>query len=111
MNAPPLQPIASGNEDRIRDLLEHLVAAFEEYCEGEEELPYIDAFMGVHNFHKAIVFDLAQRQELTAESLAQFVQMAADTFQQAMDEMKEYPEDDNRPPHPRGDSGTPPWTV
>ena len=35
--------------------------------ETAEPLQYLDAFMGVHNFHKLIVLDLADRSGFTGE--------------------------------------------
>jgi hypothetical protein len=76
---PPL--VASADPVRTRHLMDHLIAAFEQYCnEAAAELPFIDAFMGVHNFHKAIVLDLAERQGLTGTARALFLQMAIVTF-------------------------------
>lgn len=78
--------LTAADPARVRDLLEHLLAAFEEYCNAAEiPLPFNDAFMAAHNFHKAIVFDLAERGPLTGEVRRLFLQSAADTFRMAME--------------------------
>lgn len=80
--------LTAANLDRTRKLMEHLVAAFEQYCNevSEEEVPYVDAFMAVHNFHKAIVLDLAHRGEMDPDTRRFFIQTAIDTFTEAMEQ-------------------------
>jgi hypothetical protein len=76
--------VTAADPVRTRALMDHLLRAFEEYCNAAEiELPYVDAFMGVHNFHKAIVLDLAERQGLRGEGRRLFIAMAVDTFAEA----------------------------
>ena len=72
---------------RTRALMEHLVRAFEEFCNNVSgvEVPYIDAFMGFHNAHKVIVLDLAARQGLTGSARRLFLRMARDTWDEAID--------------------------
>lgn len=69
---------------RTRALMEHLVAAFEAYV-SDHETPYVDAFMGAHNFHKAILFDLISRAAESPEHRRFMLQAARDTWIQAIE--------------------------
>ena len=69
----------------VEALCNRLVAAFERFADEEVEkhpegLSYLDALMGVHNFHKAIVLDLEHR---TGDRLVRRV--AIDTFRRALE--------------------------
>lgn len=83
-------PIDPANPIAVEALCRHLAAAFEEYCNrpDSEELPFIDALMGVHNFHKLIVFDVIDRTKEQSPVPAVYSRglrtMAAQTFTQAM---------------------------
>lgn len=82
-------PVGAADPAKVRDLMEHLVRAFEEYCNSRpdgEQVQYLDAFMGFHNAHKAIVLDLVQRSELRGEARRTFLRMARDTWADAMEE-------------------------
>lgn len=85
------QHVGSANRERVTALANYLIHAFEEYMaeEGNAPLPFLDAFMGIHNFHKAIILDIADREEMVGERRAGFLKMAADTFDRAMREAKE----------------------
>ncbi len=82
--------LASADVEKTRAFMQWLVARFEEYVNevAKEEVDYVDAFMAVHNFHKAIVFDLADRCEMEGEGRKRFLQTAAATFAKAMEEGK-----------------------
>jgi hypothetical protein len=62
--------MATANPETIQRLMEHLVAAFEEFATDEvlrvpDGLTYLDALMGCHNFMKAIILDLEERTGTT----------------------------------------------
>lgn len=79
----------TANKRAVFDLMDHLRKAFEDFCNTyHEDVPYMDAFMGVHNFHKLIVRDIARRAAMPPEAMREFYQMAAATFQKAMDDEK-----------------------
>lgn len=80
----------------VRALCDYLVHAFEDYCNAgavTREIGYLDALMGIHNAHKAIVIDLAERVVAEGTLLRGgdplrarcFVyKLAVDTFAEAM---------------------------
>ena len=75
----------SANPVVVFDLTDHLRKAFEDFCNTyHEEVPYLDAFMGVHNFHKLIVLDIANRQEFTDTERRRFFKMAIDTLAEGL---------------------------
>lgn len=70
------------------DLMDHLRRAFEDFCNTyHKPIPFRDAFMAVHNFHKLIIADIAARCEMTDDDRATFLQMSVDTYQKAVDDM------------------------
>jgi hypothetical protein len=73
---------------KTRRLMEHLLQAFEQFCNevAEEPVSFIDAFMGAHNIHKAIIIDMADREELQGERRRILLHCAADTFRLAMEQ-------------------------
>lgn len=71
----------------VFDLMDHLRKSFEDFCNTyHKEIPYLDAFMGVHNFHKMIVMDIAARSNLKGPAKAIFLKLNRDTFDKAIDE-------------------------
>ena len=73
------------NRNVVFDLVEHLRKAFEEFCNTyHEDVPFIDAFMGCHNFHKLIIGDLIRRTKMDERTAAAFRAMATATWEQAM---------------------------
>jgi hypothetical protein len=59
--------VASADREVVKRLCEHLLAAFGEFADqmqaqSEEGLRYIDAYMGAHNFHKAVILELESRE-------------------------------------------------
>jgi hypothetical protein len=56
-----------GMADRatVEALAKHLVKAFEEFvnerANENNDVQYVDAFMGCHNFYKTIILDLEER--------------------------------------------------
>ncbi len=87
------QVTTATNTTQIFELMDDLRRAFETYVNEQaaekKEVGYIDAFMGVHNFHKLIIMDIADRGALQGEAKKLFYQMAADTFQKAINDLKE----------------------
>lgn len=81
-----LTPLAA-NPERVRDLLDYLIAAFETYYNevSPEPVNYMDAFMAAHNFHKALVLDLCARTDSPPRQRSFLLRLARDTFSQAMD--------------------------
>lgn len=70
----------------VFDLMDHLRRSFEEFCNTyHADIPFVDAFMGVHNFHKMIIKDIAFRKNMPDRARKLFFQMASDTFEKAMD--------------------------
>lgn len=85
--------LPQANKTQVFDLMDELRRTFEKHvnekaAEGQE-VGYMDAFMGAHNFHKLIVQDIADRAGFTGEARKMFFQMAADTFQQAVNVLKD----------------------
>jgi hypothetical protein len=77
--------IGQADKTRVFDLTEDLRKAFEKILnEYHEDVPFIDAFMAVHNFHKLVVLDLIDRQGLTGNAKKIFKKMAVDTFTTGM---------------------------
>jgi hypothetical protein len=75
----------TADKRRVFDLMDHLRRAFEDFCNTyHEPVPFMDAFMGVHNFHKLIIGDLIRRTEMPPDAAKAFATMAADTFRKAM---------------------------
>jgi hypothetical protein len=77
--------IASADRQRVFDLTEDLRKFYEKILnEYHEDVPYLDSFMVVHNFHKLIVLDIAQKEKITGKALTAFKKMAVDTFTEGM---------------------------
>jgi hypothetical protein len=75
--------IAAADPAAVRAMMEWLVARFEEHV-SEHGTAYMDAFMGCHNFHKAIVLDLAARDGAPREAQRLLLVMARDTWDDAI---------------------------
>jgi hypothetical protein len=78
-------PVAAADPQKVRALMDHLLRAFDGYV-SERTTDYLDALMAAHNFHKAIVLDLAERHGLEGRDRRLFLTMVDDTFHQAMEE-------------------------
>ncbi len=75
---------AAADAAKVLALMEALVACFEEYI-SERKTTYVDAFMGLHNFHKAILLDLLNREELPRADQRLYLRMARDTWAEAIE--------------------------
>jgi len=75
--------LAAADPSKVRALMEELVARFEEYV-SEHETAYLDAFMGIHNAHKAVVVGLARRDGAPKAAQRMLLVMARDTWADAM---------------------------
>lgn len=78
-------PVAMADEEQTRRFTEHLIRAFEAYV-SEHEPRQLDAIMALHNLHRAVVIDMAERNGLQGRNLRLFLTMVDDTFHQAMEE-------------------------
>lgn len=68
---------------RVEALCEAMVRAYEAYV-TEHETDLLDGMMGVHNFHKVIIFDLIRRTGMDTATADFLRRMAATTFDEAM---------------------------
>lgn len=87
MDKPVFETVESlrAHPGTVFDLQDHLRRAFEDFCNTyHKEVPYKDAFMGVHNFHKLIILDIARRAGMTGDARAMFLKLSSDTYMQAM---------------------------
>lgn len=64
-----MPPPLAANPDVVKALVDRLVDAFQEFADEQvrddpsgDGLAYLDAFMAVHNFHRAILLDLERRE-------------------------------------------------
>jgi hypothetical protein len=81
-----IEELGRANEATVKALMDHLLRAYEEFInQWPEDVPYIDAFMGVHNFHVVAILDIERRQQLSPEMQLFFRKLAADTFALAME--------------------------
>lgn len=78
--------VGVADREVVKDLMEHLNAAFEQFAEDlvrRDEtgagLTYLDAMMGCHNFYKRIILDLEHR---TGSTIIR--QTAVDTLRAAL---------------------------
>lgn len=78
----------AANEEMVRRMTEHLVAAFEQFIDQElaagHEVGYLDSFMAAHNFHCSIVFHLEREANFEPKAAQMFRRMAVDTFSERM---------------------------
>lgn len=82
-----MEELTRANEKTVRALLDHLLAAFEEfYNTYPEPVDYVDGFMAAHNFHVVIVLDLEHRIKATPEQQLFWRKVAIDTFTKAMED-------------------------
>lgn len=72
------------DDGEVRGLIAHLIAAFEAYVD-EHETSVPSGFMAAHNFHKAIVIDIAKRSARSLEERRLVLTLAIDTFAQAIE--------------------------
>jgi hypothetical protein len=78
--------LPAADREKVQAILEYLVSAFERLCnESPEPIEYLNAAMGVHNFHKAILFDLTERAEMPQEQRRVFLTAMRHTFDEAID--------------------------
>lgn len=78
--------IAVADEQKVRQLMDYLVKAFEDYCNSQaEEVEYLDAFMAVHNFHVVIILDIERRRNMNHQDKLWFRKMAIDTLAQSLE--------------------------
>ena len=55
-------PQMSANEKTVKALLDHLIAAFNEFANRyPDDIDYVDGFMAAHNFHVYLILDLEKR--------------------------------------------------
>lgn len=77
----------TANPEMIRAITDYLVSAYEQFLtihqddNDGEGVRFVDSFMGVHNFHKAIVLDLCDRLPRQAHLIRR---VAVDTFAQGL---------------------------
>jgi len=84
------------NEKTVRALLDHLTAAFEEFCRTYPgPVDYIDGFMAAHNFHCVIVLDLERRLKADPERQLFWRRVAVDTFKLAMENKPAFSQEEN----------------
>ena len=80
--------VIMANEVVVRDICEHLIDSLEKYLEQKVEeigeVKYLDVFMGVSNFHKAVIIDQVKRGEPDI-----LYRAASDTFTMQMERAKE----------------------
>ena len=78
----------AANEEMVRRMTEHLVAAFEQFIDQElatgHEVGYLDSFMAAHNFHCSIVFHLEREANFEPKAAQMFRRMAVDTLSERM---------------------------
>jgi hypothetical protein len=79
----PVPGMPNANLEKVAKLADHLVAAFEEYV-SDEETAFYDAAMAVHNFHRVIILDLADRFEMEDDDLETYFAIWEQTWRQAM---------------------------
>lgn len=72
------------NPEMVRKITDHLVAAYEQFLDDNEDVAYLDGFMAAHNFHCAIIFHMEREGEFDAKSAQYFRRMAKDTFEKRM---------------------------
>lgn len=81
-----MEELGRANEATVKALMDHLLRAYEEFVNTwPADLPYIDAIMGVHNFHVVAILDIERRQRMKPEIQLFFRRVAADTFAKAME--------------------------
>jgi hypothetical protein len=83
-------PNIKADEGTVRAVMEHLIDSFEAFADQRDGLGYIDVFMGVHNFHKLMVFDIIRRvtdahpDEPPEQMAALLLNMAHATWEDAL---------------------------
>lgn len=86
--------LARANEKEVKALMDHLIKAFENYCnQAPEEVKFMDAFMAVHNFHCIILLDIERRSKMPIEQQLFWRKAAADTFAKAMENKPAFRQD------------------
>lgn len=64
-------PEATADEKVVKRLAEHLIRSYEEFLNtSKEPIHYNDAFMGAHNFYKALILDLEERTKAPIGKMA-----------------------------------------
>ena len=77
------EQIALADESEVRALTKHLCDSLNAFLRNRPDFRKIDLLMGLHNFHKIAV--LEQREELPDPEFELLCNIAATTFQLAMD--------------------------
>lgn len=69
----------------VFDMMDHLRRAFEDFLNTyHKPISDMERLMGIHNFHKFIVIEIADRMQFTGDERAVFLRTARDTFDKAM---------------------------
>jgi hypothetical protein len=76
--------VGAADVAKVRAMMEWLVSRYEEYV-SEHGTQYLDAFMGTHNFHKAIVLDLVERCEESRDGKRMLLLTAKGTWDDMID--------------------------
>jgi hypothetical protein len=79
-------PEMAANEPLVRDIMEHLIAAFNDFVDNYDgDIDYVDGFMAAHNFHVYLILDLENKKELDHEQKLFLRKVAIDTFRQGLE--------------------------
>lgn len=79
-------PEMAANEPLVRAIMEHLIAAFNEFVDNYDgDIDYVDGFMAAHNFHVYLILDLENKKEMTHEQKLFLRKLAVDTFRQGLE--------------------------
>lgn len=84
----PFERMGTADRKTVIEGVEVLRATFEKFISEKQEqghnFGHLDGFMIAHNFHKLIIFDLAEKLELPKEGRDLLMKIAIDTMTQAM---------------------------
>jgi hypothetical protein len=68
----------------VKGLVDHLMSAYEDFINENDNVSYVDGFMAAHNFHCAIIFNLEKEAGMDADQALLFRQMAIKTFEERL---------------------------
>jgi hypothetical protein len=83
-----LNRYVAADEDVVRDVVRRLTTCYEQaiddLIDAGQEARYRDLLMAAHNFHKSVILDVAQREQLSGGEFRAYVRMWRRTFDEAM---------------------------
>ena len=81
--------VPSADPEAVTEMVEYFLAGIQDYCEKRgKPTTFLDIFMGVHSFHKAVVFWMSGQWEAEGTPPEKTIRTADLMFRKAMRDLR-----------------------